>query len=186
MLLSRGFSLLEGLVCVTVLALLLGMSLPNWADFLDQRKGELALQKIISSIALARSAAIKSGETVTMCPSKDTSSCGGQWQSGHIVFSDLNRNQLLDEEEILWTSVEHFNLTGTIHFRAFQNRQLLHFNALGFSQYQNGNFTFCSLDRNSQKARQLVLNASGRVRKSVDSDGDGIHEDSAGKPLSCS
>ncbi len=182
---SCAFTLLDCLLALAILAVLLGVSLPGLSDTLEQRKGRLAMQKITSSIALARSASIKSNETVTLCPSSDKQVCGGAWQFGHIVFSDPNGNRTLDQGDFLMASVEHLQLTGTIRFRSFQNRQYLQFTAQGFAHFQNGNFTYCSFDRNPTRTAQLVLNAVGRARQAIDFDGDGIVDDGAGNPVLC-
>jgi len=73
----------------------------------------------------------------------------------------------------------------TLQWRAFQSRPYLQIEPSGFMRHQSGNFTWCPASRNARFARQLVVNATGRVRLSQDTDGDGIHEDSAGNPLHC-
>lgn len=180
-----AFTLLDCLLALAILAVLMGLSLPGLSETLEQRRGRLAMQKIASSIALARSTAIKSNETITLCPSSDKQVCGGAWQFGHIVFSDLNGNRTLDQGDFLLASVAHFQLPGSIRFQSFQNRQYLQFTAQGFAHFQNGNFTYCSFNRNPARTAQLVLNAVGRARHAIDFDGDGIVEDSSGKPVLC-
>ena len=55
----------------------------------------------------------------------------------------------------------------------------------GFTNYQNGNFTYCPPDGDLRFARQLVINVQGRVRMGHDTDGDGIVEDRRGKDVRC-
>ncbi len=73
----------------------------------------------------------------------------------------------------------------TLKWRAFRNRQYLQMTPSGFTNYQNGNFVYCSQDQDLRFARQIVLNMQGRVKKSYDRNNDGLVEDRYGRHLRC-
>lgn len=181
---KNGLSLLELLMVMAILAILAGAAAPGFQSTLDNREGELALRTLIAQLSLARTSAIERGSTVTICPSQDGVSCSGNWSHGSIVFADLNGNREIGDDDLLIRS-SLTGLRGTLRWRAFQNRQYLQIDPTGFMRHQSGNFTYCPADSDARLARQLVVNATGRTRLAVDSDGDGLRENSSGQPLRC-
>lgn len=181
---KNGLSLLELLMVMAILAILAGAAAPGFQSTLDNREGELALRTLTAQLSLARTSAIEHGSTVTVCPSQDGASCSGNWSDGSIVFTDLNGNQDIDEgDQLIRSSL--IGLRGNLRWRAFQNRQYLQIDPTGFMRHQSGNFTYCPADGDARQARQLVVNATGRTRLAVDSNGDGLRENSSGQPLRC-
>jgi type IV fimbrial biogenesis protein FimT len=180
-----GFTLLECLIVMGILAILLAMSLSSWRGMAERQEGLQLLRSIADSVALGRSTAIKTGHPVTLCPTADGIVCGSDWNTGHMVFTDANLDRLLGSQDQLLHQASRGKVSGTVIWRAFQNRQYLQFTPLGFTRHQNGSFTWCGGDRSAQTAQQLIINSSGRLRFAVDADGDGFREDSRGRPLSC-
>lgn len=181
----RGLSLLELLICLGVLSMLLGISIPDFNELVESLSGDVTLRKLATAVQLSKSAAITTGTTVTLCRSNDGFACGGSWQDGVIVFTDRNRDRVINDNDSLVRHVTFPNGNGTIKFRAFQNKQYLQLSSLGVTHYQNGNFTYCPFSGDSKLARQLILNRTARLRFAQDRDGDGVKEDSRGRPLSC-
>ncbi len=182
---SCGMSLFELLFSLAILAILLSVSLPNFRDFAQSVAGDITLRKLATAIQLGKSAANTSGETVTLCRSIDGNECGGDWQDGILLFTDGNRNRLIDESDALIRYVTFSESGGSIRFRAFQNKQYLQLTYMGTTQNQNGNFTYCPFDGDGQFARQLIVSRTASVRFALDSDGDGYREDSRGRRLAC-
>ncbi len=182
---TRGTSLFESLVALAIVATLGVIMAPSVENLGLHRQGSLALQRVASSIYRARTTAAKSGVVAMLCPSADGNQCGGNWHDGILVFPDRNGNLLHDPDESPVDYVGFENLRGTLHWRAFQSKPYLQITPLGFTRYQNGNFTWCDPDKSSSGAHQLILNRTGRVRFAVDSDGDGNRENSQGLPISC-
>lgn len=181
---KSGFSLLELLVVMAILAILAGVAAPTFQSTFDHREGELAIRSLVAQISLARTSAIEHGTLVTVCPSQDGAGCSGNWSDGSIVFTDINGDRDVGEEDLLIRSSQT-GLRGQLRWRAFQNRQYLQINPTGVMRHQSGNFTYCPADGDPRLARQLVVNGTGRIRLAVDSNGDGLREDSSGAPLRC-
>jgi type IV fimbrial biogenesis protein FimT len=181
----KGMSLLELLVTLGILSILLGISMPDFKDFVHSTSADATLKKLATAIQLSKSAAITNRTTVTLCRSVDGVVCGGNWQDGVIAFTDTNRDRVINENDRLVRHITFPQGKGHIRFRAFQNKQYLQLTSLGVTHSQNGNFTYCPYSGDSRFARQLIVNRTARLRFAQDSDGDGVKEDSRGRPLSC-
>lgn len=182
---STGFTLIELLLVLFIMSILFSLSLPNFRQLYESKKADVVIQKVSQAIQLARVSAIRSGKLVTLCRSDNGSECGGQWQDGIIVFSDRNGDRKINQDDELQRFITFPGIEGSLKWRAFQNRQYLQITNQGFTRYQNGNFTYCPDNGEASLARQLIINRTARIRFATDSDGDGIKEDSQGRPISC-
>lgn len=180
-----GLSLLELIVVITLVSILGSLALPGLQRFSASTRSDLAIRAVIEAIQFTRSSAITQGREVTACRSDDGQGCGGNWEQGILVFVDENHDRVVNGTETVLRYFELTGVEGSLRWRAFGNRQYLLINSLGFLPYQNGSFTYCPLTGEQRDTRQLIVNASGRLRLARDADGDGIREDSRGRPLRC-
>jgi len=182
---ARGFTLLELLICLLLVAVLGALSLPGFSEMLAHRRSDAVMRKLADAIALARTTAVASGELVTLCRWGSGTECGGNWQDGILLFTDHNGDRRINQDDAVRHYFSFPDADGALRWRAFQNRQYLQITNQGFTRFQNGNFTYCPASRKAELARQLIINRTARARFAIDSDGDGIKEDSSGKPLTC-
>ena len=180
-----GFTMIELLIALSIITLLLAVATPQLPVFIEKHQGEKALIAVARAIKVARTSAIKTGGTVTVCRSSDALQCSGSWQDGLIVFTDQNKDRVINQTDQLLMQLVFNNLPGTITWRAFQNRQYLQLNSRGDLIHQNGTFTYCAFSSLPESAHQLIVSGTGRIRFAVDNDGDGIRSGSNGLPLSC-
>jgi type IV fimbrial biogenesis protein FimT len=83
-----GFTLLELMVAISVLAVLMLMAVPSFRDagLLSQLRS--VANNLVGATQLARSEAIKRNAVVTLCVSAGGTACEtGNWQKGWIVLS---------------------------------------------------------------------------------------------------
>jgi type IV fimbrial biogenesis protein FimT len=90
---GRGFTLIELVVTLAVLAIVLAIAIPSFQDFLRRNRVAAETNNLTSALALARSEAVKLAQRVTVCgvadPSAETPACADDsWSSGWIVFVD--------------------------------------------------------------------------------------------------
>lgn len=91
---SAGFTLLELLITVSVLALLVGIGIPSFQETIRRNRLTEQTNGLLGALALARSEATKRSGTVTVCPGNDPEDPSGcaddaDWTAnGLIVFSD--------------------------------------------------------------------------------------------------
>jgi len=83
---SRGFTLIEMMIAITVMAILLAVAIPSYRDASLGSELRTLANDLYGSITLARSEAIKRNAVVTLCVSGDGAACGaGGWEQGWIV-----------------------------------------------------------------------------------------------------
>lgn len=182
---EKAFTLIELLITLLILSVLLAVGLPNFASFLQTKKSDDTIKRVKQAVEVAKVSAIVNGQNVTLCKSRDGEQCGGNWEQGIITFTDANADRKINQDDKLIRYFTFPDAQGSIHWRAFQNRQYLQITSQGFTRHQNGNFTYCPFNKNNYLARQLIVNRTARVRFAGDSNGDGIQEDSNGKPIRC-
>ena len=179
-----GFSLIELLIAITLLSVLLIFAMPNTSKLVTRLQTEADQRRIAGMIYAARHAAIQFNGPVNLCPGT-TTGCGSRdtWHKGVVAFVDSNLNRSIDHGEAVIAATP--SLGSSVRWRSFRNRSYLRFLPSGATDWQNGHFLFCPTPPDPELARQLVLNAAGRVYYSRDADGDRVHEDVQGKPLQC-
>jgi type IV fimbrial biogenesis protein FimT len=82
----QGFTLIELMVTIAVMAILLMVAVPSFKEaMLGSKLGSYA-NSLVAGAHLARSEAIKRNQVVTLCVSSNGTSCGtGDWGQGWIV-----------------------------------------------------------------------------------------------------
>lgn len=82
---KRGFTLIELMVTMAVLAILIVVAVPNLRMFMMNGRMASQTNELITAFSLARSEAIKRAANVTVCASSDNATCTGTWNQGWIV-----------------------------------------------------------------------------------------------------
>lgn len=89
---SRGFTLIELMVTLVVLAVVMGIAAPSFSDMINRNRLTAAANELVSALQVARMEAIRRNARVMLCPSTDGSACAGSDWSRLIVFVDANGN----------------------------------------------------------------------------------------------
>ena len=98
---QRGFNIIELMVTVAVFGVLLGVGVPGIQSYIYNSRLTTQINSLSSSLAHARSEAIKLNAHVVVCLSSDGIDCdgynGGQlWNNGCIIFVDRNGDNEID------------------------------------------------------------------------------------------
>ncbi len=183
---SAGFSLNELMVALAVAAVLMGTAIPEFTELAAAQRATAQINALAGAVNSTRQLAISHNRTMTLCAGQGPR-CGNRqdWHKGMLVFADTNNNRCLDDGEFVGARFAKPEAGATIVWRSFGNRAYLRFAATGVTDWQPGNFQYCPANQDARFARQLIINAQGRVRQATDSDGDGIRENAKGQPLSC-
>lgn len=98
---TSGFSLIELLITIAVVAILLTLGLPSFQDALRSNRVATATNELIASFALARSEAIRTTHGSGICTSTAGTQCdvASDWNDGWLVWSDSDDDGDLDNGE---------------------------------------------------------------------------------------
>jgi len=167
---NAGFSLIELLVALSVMAILVGVAIPAYSNMLTSHRLTSQSNAFLSTLHLARSEAIKRNGRVVVCKSSSGESCasGGDWEQGWIVFHDINNNASLDDGEDLLRRgqalAEGFFMTGKPSVAAYVSYTPLGLTKKTSGAFQAGTIKLCRSGTSGGEARQVVINITGRSR----------------------
>lgn len=180
----KGFTLIELMITLAIVAILLTVGVPAMKKFLQGSQLIASTNELHSALHIARSEAVKSNARVTICSSDDGTSCSGStnWRDGWIVFVAATSDLIGADAECTAAGGDCLlrvhdgftdNLlsvsgvdTGAVAISSFT------FSARGLPSVggvsRAGTFLICSFDSgdNVIGSRAVVLSLSGRVRVS--------------------
>mgnify|MGYP003578936849 CR=1 FL=1 len=96
---SSGFTLVELMVAIAVLAILTTLALPSFQETLRSNRVATSSNELLTSFTLARSEAIRSTRGAGVCASADGATCGNDWNAGWLVWNDSDSDGALDAGE---------------------------------------------------------------------------------------
>ena len=159
---SRGFTLVELLVVVTLVAVLLAVGLPPLGDALRRQHVTASMQMLIGDMAMARNTAVMRGQQVVMCPSAGGSGCAGgvDWSRGWLVYVDVDGNRRPDAPgDVLRSTAAPGGETDGLTLRS--SRPYLRYQPDGRSAHSNLTLNVCA---GTSLEGRLVVSNLGRVR----------------------
>ncbi|WP_143729379.1 GspH/FimT family pseudopilin [Microbulbifer sp. GL-2] len=85
-----GFTLIELMVAITVLAIVVAVAVPSFTDMINNYRSVSLAEDFVSGLNFARSEAVKRGTNVSVCASSNGTDCAGanNWSDGWIAFTD--------------------------------------------------------------------------------------------------
>ena len=159
---ARGFTLIEALIAMAVVAILAGVAVPAWSGAREAAHALAAKASLGGSILAAITHSSTTGVEVVLCPGTPAGCRGGMdWSHGWIAYADLDRDRVRDAHETLVKSAPA--LGARVHLRSTVGRTRLVFQPNGGNAGSNVTFTLCD-GRGARRAVTLVLANDGRLR----------------------
>jgi len=157
---ETGFSLIELMIVMALLAALMTVGAPGLNDLIQSNRMATQTNDVVSMLTYTRGEALRRGARVSICPSSDGASCSGSdWGIGLVVFADLNRDGSLGAgEEILRTLPA---LAGGATLSAGGGiSNVIQFRGTGVAMF-SGTLTLC--DSRPDQGRRIEIFQTGRI-----------------------
>ncbi|MBN2871830.1 MAG: GspH/FimT family pseudopilin [Halothiobacillaceae bacterium] len=175
----RGFSLVELMVTIAVLAVTLALAIPSFANLTAQNRLAAASNGVQAALMAARQTAISLGRPVSLCAGDPATGCNGDWPAGQwLVYEDSDGDGRLDDTETLLRQGTVPGPDGAVVIEGngpFD--EAIVYLPEGRAVKPGGGFAagtlrVCVRRAIGENAVEVVIAASGRVRKTpVDLDG---------------
>lgn len=85
---QSGFTLIELMVTISILAILLGIGVPSFRATIEGNRIATVTNDLVGALQFARSEAIKRSTNVVLCSSSDQASCSGSWVDGWVARNE--------------------------------------------------------------------------------------------------
>ncbi|MCL1635109.1 GspH/FimT family pseudopilin [Luteimonas sp. SX5] len=160
---KAGFTLLEAMVVMAIVAIVATLGLPAFNGALQRVRTATALSMLTASLASARSAALLRHQAVSVCPSQDQLACRYDlvWEEGWIVFVDAHKTgQPSSPADILRVGDP---LSRSLILRTTPGRHRARFQPDGRSTGSTLTLSLCTKDGHHPLG-QVILNNWGRPR----------------------
>ncbi len=165
-----GITLVEMLVTSCIVAVLLSIAGPSFAQMLSGLRLKNQVDAFFASVLLTRSEAVKTNSRTVMCKSTNGQSCAsaGGWHQGWIVFHDFNNNAELDEgESVVWRQQaldSGIKITGNTPVAKYISYTPTGTTNLVSGAFQAGTVKFCQGAQETAETWQIVVNKTGRPK----------------------
>lgn len=180
---ARGFTLIELMVTVSVLAILLAVAIPAMQNFTIRNRLVAVNNDLMTAINFARSEATKRAATVSICKSSSMTGCGGTWSDGWIVFvnTDDDSPAAVDGGETILRVHQGlpsgYTLTATTNFTNYVS--------YGRDGSANNIGTFVVCHKSDETTARGITLTRLRPRLARDTDGNGVPNTDSGNIASC-
>jgi type IV fimbrial biogenesis protein FimT len=167
---ARGLTLIELMIALVVIAIVLSLGTPSMRNLLHGNRLRAESSRMLGAINLARSEAVMRNQPVSICPSAmavtGNAECSGVYDAGWIVFSNADRDKIVDTgtDEVLQVFEglpPGYQLTNRSGTRAAF--ELISYLPNGTS-HSNRTLLFCSPSQQRALSLSIVINIVGRAR----------------------
>jgi len=162
---QKGFTLIELMVTLALMALILGFAASPFREMVINNRIASEGDNLIATLNFVRSEAIKRNTPVWICKSPDGVSCSADdsdgWEDGWIIFVDTNNNgaYAAADDELL---KKQGPIPGDTSISVDTIDDLFGYQSNGTLSGAIGTLSLCSPDDDKEKSRNITISVTGR------------------------
>jgi len=196
----KGFTLIELMITLAILAVISAIALPNLNEFLVKMRVDSEISGLNRLLLSARNAAVNDEQNIVICPlasdsQTQASTCTANWHNRISVFIDVNNDGIYtpskidpnDEDKTIINErliVTKPKLSSKDKLQ-FPNTSITYTPTGRIQSNNNGTFSYCPQGYNDL-SRAVEVSVSGRFYATSDTDNDGKDETRSGSEVTCS
>ncbi len=168
---KRGFTLIEALVVVAIIAVTSAIIIPGMSGFVYDSRVSSNVNEFIGAMTLARTEAVKRGRLVTICRSANadaqspTCADGSDWASGWIIFQESSTSANVGSFESPDELVQRRGtLISGMLAQSSPATSGVTFNSLGEQVGSSTGVMSFDFSVDGKSARKVCINRNGRVK----------------------
>ena len=160
---QSGFTLVELMVAIAVVAILAGIALPSFNAAMANAHMAAAKSALESALLRSIARAANAGTPVVLCAARDGACADSvDWSGGWVAFHDLDGDRARSPADTL--IAQEGSLQSNTRLVSTSGRKRLIFQPSGGNAGSNVTFTLCD-SRGPERARSLILSNAGRLRE---------------------
>ena len=177
---SRGFTLIELMITIGIMAIVITLAAPSFTRTIQSNKLDKVRDDLFADLVLARSEALARNKSVTLCatanPAATSPTCSNSnsWVTGWIMFVDTDQDRVVDAA--IDANLNGFSeVSADEYLRIYRSASpqisiswgggtdYIVFDRLGrMSGVSNGSFHFCNTS--ISYAKRIIISNVGRAR----------------------
>lgn len=162
-----AFTLVELAITIAVLSIIAMIALPIYHQLQESLELNRVSALIQQQVNFSKNQALTHHTTVVMCSSEYMDKCEiNQWHKGIIIFSDRNKNKIIDENETIYSKLKTDIRYGTLRLanNASNPRNTLTFQGnTGLPRGSPSGFHYCSFN-NKDHHKYFPISLMGQIR----------------------
>ena len=168
----NGFTLVELIVTVTVLAIIVAIAMPSILTQLTRMEAKRVKTQLENTLALAKAESYITRQDVLVCLSNDGKQCDRNSDNTLILFVDKNGNKNFDANADTLLLNQSFNLKySTLKLRVGAGRHYIKFwGDSGKPRGHFGHIKYCPTSPYNESMYQISFNQAGIVKYKLNSD----------------
>ncbi len=162
----RAFTLLELLIIIAIISLIAMIAVPNFHSFREKQEVSQLHSLILQHVQLAKNTAKVYQTPVVICSTTNMIQCeNDQWNTGMLIFSDLNNNKRIDPSERVHQITQTNFKYGSLRWDGgASSPQMITFQGdTGLPRGSPGSFYYCSFQNNDHH-RRIPISPMGHIR----------------------
>ncbi len=157
----KGFTLLESIFVLLIIALLVVMGVPSFNRLIQRERTQSVVNQLVLASRFTRSHALLSSRILTLCPSVNGQYCSSHWLGNLLCFVDRNQDGSRQPTEPR-LRVFHAMAKRSYYYKGrLISRASISWDASGETN-NNGSFY---LESDGKAHKVVVISAVGRIRK---------------------